>query len=185
MVEPQTAHLSQKAGLPDLHSPQAIAELAGIPLKKLTWWVWAFPRAKQYRHFEITKRDGSSRHIDAPIPPLKRVQRSLATALTAAYRPPAHVHGFTPSRSPITNAGIHTNQRWIFATDLEDFFLQSPKSASVVFSLPGRSNTPKPSPRCLPGSAAFGGLCLKGLQRPQLFQTTSVAEWTATSGNWQ
>ena len=122
MVEPRTAHLSPKSALPDLYSTQALADLVGIPASKLTWWAWKFPRAKHYRHFEIAKKNGSSRHISAPIAPIKRIQRSIASALTDAYRAPAHVHGFTHGRSPITNAAVHIDQRWIFAVDLADFF---------------------------------------------------------------
>lgn len=122
MVEPRTAHLSQKQPVPDLYSTQAVAELVGLSPSKLAWWVWGFPRDKQYRHFEIAKKDGSIRHIWAPVDPIKKIQRAIATALTESYRAPAHVHGFTPKRSPITNAAVHVNQRWIFAVDLEDFF---------------------------------------------------------------
>jgi RNA-directed DNA polymerase len=122
MVEPRTAHLPPKASLPDLYSTQALADLAELPVSKLTWWAWKFPRAKQYRHFEVTKKNGSPRHIFAPIAPIKKIQRSIATALADAYRAPAHVHGFTPGRSPITNAAVHVDQRWIFAVDLENFF---------------------------------------------------------------
>jgi len=122
MVEPRAAHLSPKPPLPDLHSTDAVAALVGLPPSKLAWWVWGFPRRKQYRSFQVTKKDGTARQILAPIPPIKRIQRQLATSLAAAYRAPAHVHGFTPGRSPLTNAAVHVDQRWIFALDLEDFF---------------------------------------------------------------
>jgi RNA-directed DNA polymerase len=122
MVEPRTAHLSPKPPLPDLHSTQAVAELVELTPSKLAWWVWGFPRNKQYRHFKVAKKDGSSRHIWAPIAPIKRIQRVIATALADSYRAPTHVHGFTHDRSPITNAAVHVDQRWIFAIDLEDFF---------------------------------------------------------------
>ncbi|HWM54982.1 MAG TPA: reverse transcriptase domain-containing protein [Solirubrobacterales bacterium] len=122
MVEPRTAHLPLRSELPDLHSPQAVAELVGLPLNRLTWWVWALPHARQYRRFAVVKKDGSPRDIEAPIAPIKRIQRSIASAFTDAYRAPAHVHGFTPNRSPVTNAAIHIDQRWLFAIDLEDFF---------------------------------------------------------------
>jgi RNA-directed DNA polymerase len=123
MVEPQTAHtVAPKPPLPQLHSLAAVADLVGLPPSKLAWWAWVFPRAKRYRRFEISKGNGSSRVIDAPIEPLKRIQRHLATSFSQAYRPPAHVHGFTRARSPLTNASVHVAQRWVFAIDLEDFF---------------------------------------------------------------
>lgn len=123
MVEPQAAHLtSGRIEVPDLHSRAALAELLDLPTQKLNWWLQGFPIDKRYRHFAIAKRGKGQRQIAAPIAPIKEMQRRLATALTAAYRPPAHVHGFTLGRSPQTNAAIHVDQRWVFGIDLEDFF---------------------------------------------------------------
>lgn len=123
MVEPQTAHLtSARVELPDFHSRAALAELLGLPTQKLNWWLQGFPIDKRYRHFAVAKRGKGQRQIAAPIAPIKEMQRRLATALTAAYRAPAHVHGFTLGRSPQTNAAVHVNQRWVFGIDLEDFF---------------------------------------------------------------
>jgi RNA-directed DNA polymerase len=123
VVESRAAHTSLKPPpLPDLHSLAALAELVGLPLDRLNWWAWVFPRNKCYRRFEIAKRGTGSRSILAPIAPIKAIQRQIATALTRSYRAPAHVHGFTLNRSPLTNATVHVGQRWIFAIDLEDFF---------------------------------------------------------------
>jgi RNA-directed DNA polymerase len=123
MVEPRTApSLPPKAPLPDLHSTAALAELVGLSPDKLTFWAWRFPRHQSYRYFEIARRGGGVRGIQAPIAPLKKIQRDIATALGAAYRAPAHVHGFTRHRSPKTNASVHVGQRFVFAIDLADFF---------------------------------------------------------------
>ncbi len=123
MDEPRAARLlPEKPALPDLYSLQALAEFVDLPLSKLNWWAWAFPVEKRYRCFKIAKRNGSPRYIDAPIAPIKQIQRKLATSLAASYRAPAHVHGFTHARSPLTNAAVHVGQRWVFAIDIEDFF---------------------------------------------------------------
>ncbi len=123
MVEPRTAHsLPRKAPLPDLHSTGALAELVGLSPDELTFWAWRFSRNKSYRYFEIARRSGGVRGILAPIAPLKKIQRHIATALGAAYRAPVHVHGFTEHRSPKTNASVHVGQRFVFAIDLADFF---------------------------------------------------------------
>jgi RNA-directed DNA polymerase len=96
--------------------------LVKLPLDRLNWWAWVFPRNKCYRRFEISKRGGGSRSILAPIAPIKAIQRQIATSLTLSYRAPAHVHGFALERSPLTNAAVHVGQQWVFAIDLEDFF---------------------------------------------------------------
>jgi RNA-directed DNA polymerase len=123
MVEPRAApSLQPKAPPPDLHSTAALAELVGLSPEKLTFWAWRFPGHQSYRYFEIARRGGGVRGIQAPIAPLKKIQRHIATALGAAYRAPAHVHGFTRHRSPKTNALVHVGQRFVFAIDLADFF---------------------------------------------------------------
>ena len=123
MDEPQAAqNASSRPSLPDLYSVASVAELAEVSPSTLTYWAYIHPRRDRYNHFEIKKRSGETRRIDAPVAPLKAIQRSLASALTTSYKPPAHVHGFTRDRSPLTNARIHVGQRWLFAIDLANFF---------------------------------------------------------------
>lgn len=123
MDEPRTAHPSaEKRGLPDLRTPADVAELVGMSLEKLNWWAWILPADKRYRQFQIAKRDGTQRQISAPIAPLKTIQRKLADEFTRPYRAPTHVHGFTPRRSPKTNAAVHVDQRWVFGIDIAGFF---------------------------------------------------------------
>jgi RNA-directed DNA polymerase len=123
MVEPRAAPPRPHPDpLPDFHSRVAVAEFLGLEPRRLAYWAWVIRDSKRYKRFPITKRNGNLRYIDAPVPPLKEIQRKLNRALTAAYRPPIHVHGFTPTRSPLTNSDIHIGQSWVFAVDLEDFF---------------------------------------------------------------
>lgn len=113
---------SPRSQPPDLPTTTAVAELVGLGLKELNWWAYACPESKRYRRFEIAKANGGRRIIRAPIAPIKRIQRAFAGPFTTAYRPPPHVHGFTPGRSPITNADVHAGQRWVFAVDIAGFF---------------------------------------------------------------
>ena len=107
---------------PALRTRGDVAELLGLPLKELTWWIWGLPKNRRYKRFEIARRSGGARVIDAPIKPIKDLQRNLADILAKSYRPPPHVHGFVPDRSPDSNAGVHQRQEWIFRVDLADFF---------------------------------------------------------------
>lgn len=108
---------------PSLLNRDAVASLFDLPLRKVTWWAWGAPDDKRYQQFEIARRGGARpRSIQAPVRPLKEIQRRLAQVLTDCYRPPPNVHGFTRGRSPATNASLHPRQQWVLRIDLEDFF---------------------------------------------------------------
>ncbi len=108
---------------PTFLTPDDVASHLDVPLKALTWWIWALREDHRYDTFEIARRTGGEpRQIRAPIKPIKDLQRGLTEMLTSYYRPRPHVHGFVPGRSPITNAGVHRGKRWILRVDLKDFF---------------------------------------------------------------
>lgn len=97
--------------------------MLGLPLRKLTWWLWGIHEHRRYDEFEIPRRTGDhARQISAPIKPLKDLQRTLASILNDCYRPAANVHGFVHGRGPTSNAAIHRRQEWLLRLDLEDFF---------------------------------------------------------------
>ena len=88
--------------------------MLGIPVRKLTWWIWVLAEDRRYDYFEISRRNGDEpRQIMAPIKPIKDIQRRFAELLAAWYVPPAQVHGFVPGRSPVTNAHQHRRQEWL------------------------------------------------------------------------
>jgi RNA-directed DNA polymerase len=100
-----------------------VAKMLGLPLRKLTWWLWGIHDHRRYEEFEIPRRTGGQdRQISAPIKPLKDLQRKLASILADTYRPSANVHGFVHGRGPTSNARIHRRQEWLLRLDLEDFF---------------------------------------------------------------
>lgn len=93
-----------------------------LPKQELTWWIWGIPDRKRYTRFQIQKRNGDVRNIDAPIQPIKLLQRKLATALAGAFDGPLHAHGFVLGRSTVTGARYHQRQQWVANVDLTDFF---------------------------------------------------------------
>jgi RNA-directed DNA polymerase len=107
---------------PRLHRPADVAQLVRLPSEELAWWVVALRERKRYRSFTIARGDGSSRVIDAPIKPLRDIQRRIADELSRCYEAPAHVHGFTSGRSPVSNARAHRGREWVLRVDLKDFF---------------------------------------------------------------
>src|ERR1700755_2531066 len=107
---------------PQLHRSADVARLVGHSRGELAWWVVALRERKRYRTFTISRGNGSPRTIDAPIKPLRDIQRCLADALSASYEAPSHVHGFTTGRSPVSNARAHRGREWVLRVDLKDFF---------------------------------------------------------------
>ena len=107
-----------------------IAHILGVQPKTVSYLLYILPDAEKYRSFEIPKRNGGTRLINAPEPRLKMVQRRLANVLyeciaevekcTPPRRPLSH--GFARSRSIFTNASVHKNRRYVLNLDLEDFF---------------------------------------------------------------
>lgn len=80
------------------------------------------PLANRYRAFQLQRKSGTPRTIQAPIKPLKAIQATLAAGLQAYYRPRAAVHGYVPVKSILTNARVHRRQLWVLRVDLADFF---------------------------------------------------------------
>lgn len=94
----------------------------GIPYSQLRKMVYPTP---PYKHFVLTKRDGSPRVIAEPRKRLKIIQKKILVFLeqrSGAIRPV--VHGFMAKRSIVTNARVHcsSNIHHILNLDLQDFF---------------------------------------------------------------
>lgn len=99
-----------------------VANLLEIP-KKILWKILMGKPNKGYFEFEINKKGGNKRVIEAPQKNLAIIQKKLNQVLTLSYKyHHASSHGFVNKRSIITNASIHKNQRFVFNLDLENFF---------------------------------------------------------------
>lgn len=78
--------------------------------------------SSQYHSFQIPKKSGGVRKIDAPAPKLKNIQRAIADLLRSRYTPEDAAHGFVPARSVVSNAQEHLDHRFILNVDIKDFF---------------------------------------------------------------
>lgn len=105
-----------------LKSTSDLADILQCSLQQLVYWCRIAPASSRYHSFEILKRSGAKRAINAPTPVLRVLQRKLLTVLQAVYEPRAPVHGFTRSRGILTNAEQHCRRAWVLNVDLEDFF---------------------------------------------------------------
>lgn len=107
-----------------------IADLLGYKTKSVSYILYKLPEAQKYTTFEISKRGGGQRTINAPVDKLKALQRKLSDLLQDCIDEinaernlkDRTAHGFKRDRSIITNARQHRHRRWVFNIDLEDFF---------------------------------------------------------------
>ncbi len=86
----------------------------------------------RYRSFEIPKRSGGHRTIDAPDDTLKEIQRRLQHRVLHGLRAHPAVHGFEEGRSIVSNARPHVSKAVVINLDIRDFF--NATRADRVFS---------------------------------------------------
>jgi RNA-directed DNA polymerase len=109
-------------GFLSLKTSRDIAILLEISYDRLVYHLYKVPDNQKYVEFVVRKKSGSSRIISAPATSLKIIQRKLSQVLYSVYEPKATVHGFTPSRSILTNAKQHLRKKFVLNIDLTDFF---------------------------------------------------------------
>ena len=94
-----------------------------ISMKELLQMAYTANGEHRYTSFQIPKKKrGEFRAIDAPIEPLKTIQRALNHILEAVCTPHTAAMGFVPGRSVVDNARVHIGQRYVYNIDLKDFF---------------------------------------------------------------
>lgn len=79
-------------------------------------------REKMYENFDVAKKNGSLRVINAPDRRLKFIQRQIAEQLDKLYPVRNSVHGYVIGRSVKTNASSHLKQKYILNLDIKNFF---------------------------------------------------------------
>lgn len=85
----------------------------------------------RYRTFDVPKRSGGHRTIDAPDDATKEIQRRILHRVLAGLRAHPAVHGFEEGRSIVTNARPHVGKAVVIGLDIRDFFPET--SANRVF----------------------------------------------------
>lgn len=116
--------------LKNVKNRKEFAEFIGVPLQKLTYVLYIAKIDNLYTSFQIPKRSGGVRTINAPQKDLLDMQKKLAKLLAthkSIIQEENHIklnisHGFEKNRSIITNAKIHRNKRFVFNVDIENFF---------------------------------------------------------------
>jgi len=107
-----------------------VANLLQVNPSRLSYILFKTLPEKRYETFEVPKRNGQKRIINAPVGALKLAQRRLSTFLQDCVEEINHStgrkdrvsHGFKRDKSIVTNAREHRNRRYVFNIDLADFF---------------------------------------------------------------
>jgi len=122
--------MSRLASLKAATSLSDVAKLLDFKPKAVSYILYKQPAGTKYRTFQIAKRSGGERTIQAPVDSLKLLQHRLSDLLqdcvddinTARQLKDRTAHGFKRKRSIISNARQHRHRRWVFNLDLEEFF---------------------------------------------------------------
>lgn len=106
-----------------------LANILGYKPKAISYILYVTKEENKYAEFEIPKKNGKARKINAPNDQLKHLQRRLADLLNNCFdeisseaQQKSLSHGFRKNHSIVTNANNHKNRRYVFNVDLKDFF---------------------------------------------------------------
>ena len=99
-----------------------------------------------YNCFQIPKRNGSMRNIEAPRPYLKKIQRRLQKKILSCFAVHYCATAFLPGKNIRRNALFHVNKSAVMNCDIRDFF-PSLKSRYVFNFF--RTATEYPSDVCM------------------------------------
>lgn len=75
-----------------------------------------------YHSFVIPKKNGGTRHLQAPNQPLKNIQRWVLDHILYNVSISEHTYGFRKKKSILDNAMIHKGQECVINIDIVDFF---------------------------------------------------------------
>ena len=121
--------MSQLEKLKAASSRHDVANILGFKPRALAYILF-HRRSSNYKQFEIPKRKGGYRIINAPYQELKNLQKRLSDLLqdcideiNKSRKIESTIsHGFRRKYTIITNASIYRKKRYVFNIDLENFF---------------------------------------------------------------
>lgn len=111
-----------------LQTRSDVANLLEVNEKALIYWLYRQSQSKKYYSFNLIKKSGELREINAPIGSIKILQNKLNKIFKLLYKPKPSVHGFIKikkkkeRRSIVTNARAHVRKRFVLNIDIQDFF---------------------------------------------------------------
>lgn len=118
-VEKYAQRLSAQ-GLPVILSPEHLSYLTNIRLEAI--YAMSNSQGSYYRHFDIPKRSGGRRKIDAPLPSLAFLQRWTLDNILNFVPLHASAKAYRRGNSTFDNARFHRKQKIILKVDVKNFF---------------------------------------------------------------
>jgi RNA-directed DNA polymerase len=116
-------------GLPPLVNSKVLPYLFGVS-PKLVAAMGKFPE-RYYRIFDIPKKSGGRRSIEAPRRFIKVFQRWILRHILASEKLSTFVNGFVKGKNIFDNARPHVHGKNLMVVDIENFF-PSVKLAKIV-----------------------------------------------------
>lgn len=105
-----------------LKTRSELATWLGTTDKKLRYLLYVLEPSKKYRSFDIAKRNGGLRRIDAPHRALKVIQSKIQRILVELAPASGIAKGYVQGISIIEHAHLHRRQRYVVFADIEGFF---------------------------------------------------------------
>ena len=106
--------------LPHIYDLKHFCNLTNSSSKQISFFL--SKKEKAYSTFNVSKKNGDLREINAPAKKMKYIQRWILDNILYKLNVGCSSHGFVPGRSIVTNASIHVNQDLVLGIDLKDFF---------------------------------------------------------------
>lgn len=130
-VEKYSQRLTRK-GLPVILSPEHLSYITNIKVESL--YAMSNSQESYYRSFDIPKRSGGRRRIDAPLPSLAFLQRWILDNILNSVPLHASAKAYRKGNSIFDNARFHRKQKVVLKVDVKNFFGSIEEhSAFVIF----------------------------------------------------
>lgn len=106
--------------LPVIFDTRHLAKLLGIKYYVLVHYI--NNTELFYQKFDIPKKSGGYRQIDAPSYNLKKIQKWILENILIRFNVDSSATGFLNNKSIVDNAFKHTNKSLVYNIDIKDFF---------------------------------------------------------------
>lgn len=107
--------------MPILHDLESLSEQLSI--SKTLLYLLSQKQFLFYKCYNIPKKDGTTREINAPMLTMKVVQKWILKEILEKVKVSQHAMAFVPQKNGLKeNAEIHKNQLFILEMDIHDFF---------------------------------------------------------------
>ena len=120
LIEEYNQRLTEN-GVPIIYNLRHLRQLLGIR-KSAQERLFGARRCESYRVFQIPKKSGGIRVIEAPSDELKKIQLWIKENILDKFNPSQYAKGFKKGVSIYDNALPHVGKELVINIDLKDFF---------------------------------------------------------------